>query len=27
MLEEAGFGGIERRATAGYWSVVTGRRS
>jgi SAM-dependent methyltransferase len=26
MLGEAGFVGVERRATAGYWSVVTGRR-
>jgi cyclopropane fatty-acyl-phospholipid synthase-like methyltransferase len=25
-LESAGFGDVERRATAGYWSVVTGRR-
>lgn len=27
MLESAGFGAIERRATAGTWSVVTGRRT
>jgi acetylserotonin N-methyltransferase len=26
MLETAGFGRIEHRATAGYWSVITGRR-
>jgi SAM-dependent methyltransferase len=26
MLEEAGFAGIQRRATAGYWSVVIGHR-
>jgi SAM-dependent methyltransferase len=27
MLENAGFGKIERRATAGYWSVVTARKA
>lgn len=27
MLTNAGFGAIERRATAGYWSVVTARKS
>ena len=26
MLKIAGFGKIERRATAGYWSVVTARK-
>lgn len=26
LLAVAGFGNVERRATAGYWSVVTGRR-
>jgi hypothetical protein len=26
MLEGAGFRDVKRRATAGYWSVVSGRR-
>jgi cyclopropane fatty-acyl-phospholipid synthase-like methyltransferase len=26
MLEDAGFGQVERRPTAGYWSVVMGRK-